>query len=143
MLKRILVVDDHRIVREGIINSLTSSLKKTEFGEAATAAETIQSVINFRWDLVILDINMPGRDGLEVLKEIKDRHPEIPVIILSMHPEDQFAVKSLKSGASAYLTKDIPGKELANAIRTILKGERYLTPSIAGLIADEIYLVYN
>jgi len=93
---------------------------------------------NEQWDLVILDISMPGRSGLEVLKDIKTNYPKIPVIIFSMYPEDQFAVRSIKAGASAYFSKDISSKELEKAITKILKGEHFFTPSIAALLTDEL-----
>lgn len=135
---RILIADDHSVVRNGIMKSLTSKLSDIEFGEAANSAEIINMVHASKWDLVILDICMPGRDGIEILKDVKSGNPETPVIIFSMYPEDQFAVRAIKSGASAYLNKDISSKELAIAVKTVLKGEKYLTNSIAGLITDEL-----
>ena len=140
---KILIVDDHSIVRKGIIKSLSSSFPKAEFGEAANAAEIMQRILVANWDMVILDINMPGRSGLEVLKEIKAANPLLPVIIFSMYPEDQFAIRSIRAGASAYLTKDISSKEFAIAVKTILKGERYFSPSIAALISNELQDNYN
>jgi two-component system, NarL family, invasion response regulator UvrY len=134
----ILVADDHGVVREGVMKSIRSNFPNAIFGEASNAAEVLRLVDESAWKLVILDINMPGRNGMEVLKEIKERHPQTPVIIFSMYPEDQFAVRSLKAGASAYLTKDISSKELSEAIRIILRGERYLTNSIAELITNEL-----
>ena len=135
---RILIVDDHSLLRRGIINSLSASLPEAEFCEAGNAAETIRSIKKERWDLVILDINIPDRNGLDVLKEIKENYPEIPVIIFSMYPEDQFALRSIRAGASAYLTKDISVNEFAKAIRRIIKGERYLTSTLMELITNEI-----
>jgi two-component system, NarL family, invasion response regulator UvrY len=135
---RILVADDHSIVREGIIKALSVNFPGAEFGEASNAAEVMKKVNESKWSLVILDISMPGRNGMDVLKEIKAAFPEIKVIIFSMHPEDQFAVRAIKAGAAAYLTKDIPTKKLAEAIERILRGERYLTPSLTDLITNEI-----
>lgn len=135
---RILIADDHSVVRNGIIRSLTSSFPAAEFGEAGNAVEVLRLVNYARWSLVILDINMPGRSGMEVLKEIKASYPLIPVIIFSMYPEDQFAIRAMKAGASAYLTKDISSKELEKAIKGILQGERYFTPSIAELLTNEL-----
>ena len=140
---KILIVDDHSIVRNGIIKSLSPSFPKAEFGEAGNAAEIMQRILETSWDMVILDINMPGRSGLEVLKEIKASNPLLPVIIFSMYPEDQFAIRSIRAGASAYLTKDISTKEFAIAVKTILKGERYFSPSIAALITNELQDNYN
>ncbi len=140
---KILIVDDHSIVRNGIIKALSPSFPKAEFGEAGNAAEIMQRILETSWDMLILDINMPGRSGLEVLKEIKASNPLLPVIIFSMYPEDQFAIRSIRAGASAYLTKDISSKEFAHAVKTILKGERYFSPSIAALITNELQDNYN
>ena len=133
---KILVADDHSVVRNGVIKSLLVSFPYAEFGEAANAVEIARLFHEVKWDLVILDISMPGRNGLEVLKEIKTSHPEIPVIIFSMYPEDQFAVRSIKAGASAYIMKDVSAIELSEAIKRILKDGTYLTPKIAGLIIN-------
>lgn len=135
---RILIADDHSIVRNGIIKILSSGLPNVEFGEAADSIEVLRILHQAKWHLVILDINMPGRSGMDVLKEIKSHHPSLPVVIFSMYPEDQFAVRAMKAGASAYLTKDISSKELEKAIRVILSGEQYYTPSIAALITNEL-----
>lgn len=135
---RILIADDHSVVRNGIIKSLTSCFSGIEFGEASDSVEALKQIGNQHWDLVILDISMPGRSGLEVLKEIKEGYPQLPVIIFSMYPEDQFAVRAIKTGASAYFSKDISSKELEKAIETILKGDRYFSPSVAALMMDEI-----
>lgn len=135
---RILIADDHSVVRNGIIKSLTSSFPIAEFGEAGSAIEVLHVVGNVKWNLIILDINMPGRSGMDVLKEIKANYPSIPVIIFSMYPEDQFAIRAMKAGASAYLTKDISSRELEKAIRNILNGERYFTPTIALLMSNEL-----
>lgn len=135
---RILVADDHSIVRNGIMKSLSDNFRTIEFAEASNASEIMQHIHNSKWDLVTLDINMPGRNGMDVLKDIKETHPEIPVIIFSMYPEDQFAVRAIKAGASAYLTKDISSKNLSEALRKILNGGTFLTPSIAELITSEL-----
>lgn len=135
---KILLADDHSVVRNGIIKSLTPSFPNVDFGEASNANEVLRLISQVKWNLVILDLNMPGRSGMDVLKEIKSNHPSIPVIIFSMYPEDQFAIRAMKAGASAYLTKDISSKELEKAIREILSGERYFKPSIAALLANEL-----
>ena len=133
-----MIADDHSVVRNGIIKSLTPSFPQVQFGEAGNAIEALQVINQEKWNLVILDINMPGRSGMDVLKEIKVNYPSIPVIIFSMYPEDQFAIRAMKAGASAYLTKDISSKELEKAIKGILNGERYFTPSIAALMTNEL-----
>lgn len=135
---RILIADDHSIVRNGIIKLLSSCFPNVEFGEASDAFEVMRILHQSKWNLVILDINMPGRSGMEVLKDIKSYYPTLPVVVFSMYPEDQFAVRAMKSGASAYLTKDISAKEMEKAIKAILNGEQYFTPSIAALITNEL-----
>lgn len=135
---KILVADDHSVVRNGILKSLMANFPDARFGEAGNAADVMRLVYEEKWDLVILDINMPGRSGMDVLKDIKESYPKTPVIIFSMYPEDQFAVRSIKAGASAYLTKDISSQELENAVRKIVRGERYLSPTVAELITNEL-----
>ncbi|MEI7829218.1 MAG: response regulator transcription factor [Prolixibacteraceae bacterium] len=135
---KILVADDHSVVRAGIINSLSAKFSDVEFGEASNSAEILNLVHTTEWNLVLLDIFMPGRNGLEVLKEIKSGYPDLPVIIFSMYPEDQFAVRAIKTGASAYLNKDISSKELARIVRLILNGERYLSDTVVNLITNEL-----
>lgn len=135
---RILIADDHAIMREGIINSLTRSFPDWDFGEAASSPEILNLVLSEKWDLVLLDINIPGRSGLEILKDIKAVREDLPVIILSMYPEDQFAIRTIKAGASAYLTKDASLPQLIDAIKTISSHRRYITPSVADLMTTEL-----
>lgn len=135
---KILLADDHSVTREGIIKSLASYFPNAKYSEASNASETLQLIHKTRYDLVILDISLPGRNGLDILKEVKSHYPETPVIIFSMYPEDQFAVRALRHGASAYLTKDIPSKELASAIRQIINGERYITHSLIEVITRDL-----
>ena len=134
----ILLADDHSVIREGIIKSLAPNFPHASYSEASNAAEVLQLIHQNRFDLLILDISLPGRNGLDVLKEVKLYYPGTPVIIFSMYPEDQFAVRSIRDGASAYLTKDIPAKELAFAIRQILNGEKYITSSLMDLITNDL-----
>lgn len=135
---KILIADDHSVTREGIIKSLATYIPNARYSQASNAAEVFQLIHKTGFDLVILDISMPGRNGLDVLKEIKSSYPAIPVIIFSMYPEDQFAIRAIRDGASAYLTKDIPSKELVIAIRQIINGERYLTPSLIEIITNDL-----
>lgn len=135
---KILIADDHSVTREGIIKSLAAYFQDAKYSEASNAAEILQLVHKTQYDLVILDISLPGRNGLDVLKEVKSNYPEIPVIIFSMYPEDQFALRSIRDGASAYLTKDISSKELAVAVKQILNGERYLTHSLMEIITKDL-----
>lgn len=135
---KILIADDHGVIRHGIMKSLSESFPGAEYYEASNATEIMHQVHSNRLDLVVLDISMPGRNGLEILKEVKGNYPDIPVVIFSMYPEDQFAVRSIRDGAAAYLTKNISSKELVEAVRIILKGERYLTPPVVKLITNEL-----
>ena len=133
---RILITDDHALVRQGLKLILADHFKKAVFGEARNATEALEAVWKHKWDVVLLDITMPGRNGLEVLKEIKRSKPKLPVLVLSMHPEDQFAVRLLKAGAAGYLTKESAGEELAGAIKKVLSGGRYISPSLAERMAS-------
>jgi len=133
---RILLTEDHAVVRQGLKLILADHFKKAVFGEAQNATEALDLVWNEKWDVVVLDITLPGRNGLEVLKEIKRSRPKLPVLILSMHPEDQFAVRLLKAGAAGYLTKESAGEELAGAIRKVVGGGRYISPALAERMAS-------
>jgi len=124
------------VVRQGLKLILADHFKRAVFGEARNAQEAIDSVHRNGWDVVVLDINMPGRSGLEVLKEIKRAKPKLPVLILSMNPEDQFAVRMLKAGAAGYLTKESAGGELVGAIEKVTNGGRYISPSLAERMAS-------
>jgi two-component system, NarL family, invasion response regulator UvrY len=114
---------------------LADDFKDALFGEASTGEEALNQVFKEKWDAVILDITMPGRTGLEVLREIKKFRPKLPVLVLSMHPEDQFAVRVLKAGASGYMTKESAPQELVGAIKKVLAGGRHVSPSLAELMA--------
>jgi len=133
---RILITEDHAVVRQGLKLILADHFKKAVFGEARNATEALALVWKERWDVVVLDITLPGRSGLEVLKEIKRSRPRLPVLILSMHPEDQFAVRLLKAGAAGYLTKESAGEELAGAIKKVVAGGRYISPALAERMAS-------
>ena len=109
---KILLADDHAVVRHGLKQILADEFKKATFGEARNAQEALDLVWKENWDVVVLDITMPGRSGLEVLREIKKSKPKLPVLVLSMHPENQFAVRVLKRGASGYMTKESAPEEL-------------------------------
>ena len=136
MAMKILITEDHAVVREGLKLILADHFKKAVFGEARTATEALALVWKEKWDVVLLDITLPGRSGLEVLKEIKRSRPKLPVLILSMHPEDQFAVRMLKAGAAGYLTKESAGEELVGAIKKVIGGGRYVSPALAERMAS-------
>jgi len=135
---RILVADDHEVVRKGLVNVLSETLKPIKIDEAINGQEAVSKVLKSEYDLVVLDIKMPGKSGLDVLKEIKQHQPSLPVLILSMHPEEQFAIRAMRAGASGYLTKECAGDELVLAIRKALKGERYISGSLAEILADDL-----
>jgi two-component system invasion response regulator UvrY len=123
-------------VRQGLKLILADQIRDAKFGEARNAHEALARVAENNWDVAVLDITMPGRNGWEVLREIKRLNPKLPVLILSMHPEDQFAVRMLKSGAAGYLTKESAGEELVGAIRKVVSGGRYVSPSLAERMAS-------
>jgi DNA-binding NarL/FixJ family response regulator len=135
---RILIADDHAVVRRGLKQILAEAFARSVFGEATNSQETLERVWKEPWDIVILDLTMPGRSGLDVLKEIKKERPKLPVIILSMHPEDQFAVRLLKAGASGYMTKESAPEELVGAVKKAVAGGRYVSPTLAEKLASLI-----
>jgi len=135
---KILVVDDHAIVRDGLKRLLVDTSDMVVADEASNGEEVINKVGNNDYDLVLLDISLPGRDGLDVLKQLKCTNPQIPVLILSMYPEEHYAVRSLRAGASGYLTKQNSSDELIGAIRKVAQGRRYITPSLAEKLAFEL-----
>ena len=134
----ILIVDDHAIFREGLKRILSDEFKAATFGEAGNATEALERVWKKKWDLVLLDITMHGRTGVDVLKEIRNSASHLPVLILSGHPEEQYAVRVLRAGASGYLTKESASRELCNAIRKLLSGGKYISASLAEQLAEEI-----
>lgn len=131
----ILVADDHAVVRQGVKQILADDFAEAVIGEASNIHEVLDQVNKRRWDIVILDMTMPGRSGLDALKDLKQLHPKLPVLVLSMHPEDQFAVRILKAGASGYLTKDSAAEELVTAIHKVLRGGKYISASLAEVLA--------
>lgn len=128
---RILIADDHAVVRCGLKEILAEEFQPAEFGEAEDGPQTLKLVSKQKWDVVLLDITMPGMNGLEVLKNLKSMRPNLPVLMLSMHPEDQYAVRALKAGASGYLTKETAPEELVAAVTKALARQKYVSPSLA------------
>ena len=122
-------------MRHGLKQILAEEFKKAVFGEARNAQEALDLVWKENWDIAILDITMPGRSGLQVLREIKKSKPKLPVLVLSMHPENQFAVRVLKRGAAGYMTKESASAELVGAVRKVLAGGRYVSNSLAEKLA--------
>ena len=135
---RILVADDHEVVRKGLVKVLAEILQPIKVDEAINGQEALSKVLKGEYDLVVLDIKMPGKSGLDVLKEIKQHKPKLPVLILSMHPEEQFAIRAMRAGASGYLTKECAGDELVLAVRKTLKGERYISSTLAEILAGDL-----
>jgi two-component system, NarL family, invasion response regulator UvrY len=135
---RALIADDHTIVRRGLMEILTRELHDAVCGEAENAQQVLAQIRAHDWDLVILDINMPGRSGLEVLVDLKRERPKLPVLILSMHPEEQYGKRMLKAGAAGYMSKDADPDELIKAIRKVLAGGRYVSPVLAEALALDL-----
>lgn len=135
---KILIADDHAIVRSGLkqIVAETNDIQVTH--EAASGKETLDKIRQHQVDAVILDISMPDKHGLDILKDIKLQNPQIPVLILSMHPEEQYAIRALKSGAAGYLTKESIPQELLNAIRKVAAGKKYISVAFSERIAASL-----
>jgi two-component system, NarL family, invasion response regulator UvrY len=137
---KIFIADDHPVVRMGIKQILSEVKDMTVADEAGTGQETIKKVVKNDYDVILLDISMPGRNGLDILRELKNKKPKIPVLILSIYPEDQYAVRVLKLGAAGYLTKESVPEELINAIRKVANGRKYISASLAEKLASDLEL---
>lgn len=135
---RLLIGDDHAVVRKGMKQILAETKDIVVADEAGNGREVLEKVRKIDFDMVLLDISMPGRDGLEILKELKSLKPKLPVLMLSMYPEEQYAVRSLRSGASGYLTKDSAPDELISAIRKVSSGGKYVSASLAEKLAHKL-----
>ena len=137
-MKNILIADDHPIVREGLKQILSKSVDVVSVDEASNGNEALIKIGENDYDLILLDISMPGRDGFDTLAQIRHDKPEIPVLILSMHPEEHYAKRALKSGAAGYLSKNRAQDELLIAIQRVAKGEKYITSSLAEKLAYDL-----
>jgi len=137
MLK-ILLVDDHAVVRRGLRQILEEEIPGVVCGEAGDAEGALHHLSERGWDVLILDITLPGPSGLDVVKQAKQRWPELPVLVLSMHPEDQYAMRVLKIGAAGYMTKETAPDELVRAIRQVLHGGKYVSASLAEKLAGSV-----
>ena len=137
-MKRILIADDHEIVRRGLRQILTDEFPGLQVGDAANARDAVEAVRKRAWDAVLLDINMPGRSGLEVLEELKRLRPTMPVVVLTAFPEEDYAVRAFKLGASGYVSKESASDELLAALRKALAGGRYVTASLAEKLAASV-----
>lgn len=132
---KVLIADDHPIVRQGLRQILGGTTDMGVAGEAVNSQEALDQVRLGGWDVLVLDITMPGRSGFDILKELKYEQPNLPVLVLSIHAEEQLAVRVLKAGASGYLTKENAPEELVKAIRKVVSGGRYISPSLAESLA--------
>ena len=137
-MTRILIADDHAVLRSGLKEILMRDLDGVTWGEAENGQQVLDQVQSHDWDLLILDISMPGRGGLDVLSDLKGLRPKLPVLVLSMYPEDQYGRRVLKAGASGYLNKDSAPEELIKAVRKLLSGGRYVSPALAETLASDL-----
>jgi DNA-binding NarL/FixJ family response regulator len=135
---KILIADDHAVFRRGLKETIGEAFPKVTFGEAQTALEAVEGVRQQNWDIVILDISMPGESGLDILNDLKRLRPKLPILLLSMHPEEQYARRALKAGASGYLTKESVPEELKHAVRKIVAGGRYVSATLAEKLAYDL-----
>lgn len=135
---RILIADDHAIVRHGLRQILSELEDMVVTGEAKNGLQALQLVRQGEWDVVLLDVSMPDRNGIDTLKQLKKEYPKLPVLMLSMHPEEHYAIRALKAGASGYLTKQSAPEQLVTAIRQVASGKKYVSPSLAEELANAI-----
>jgi DNA-binding NarL/FixJ family response regulator len=133
---RFLIADDHAIVLKGLKQILLAEYPSAIIEEASDAEDLVKKALAKEWDVVICDLNMPGRSGLDAMKQIKQTSPKLPVLIMSMYPEDQYALRVLKAGASGYLSKDSIHNELIKAVQTVLRGRKFITFSIVEKLVE-------
>jgi two-component system invasion response regulator UvrY len=137
---RILIADDHAIIRRGLKQILLEEYPSAIVEEVNDAEGVIKKTGSDEWDIIISDLSMPGRSGLDVVQHVKQNFPKLPVLILSIHPEEQYAIRALKAGAAGYLSKDAATEELVKAVQRVLQGRKYISPAIAEKMADELDL---
>jgi len=137
-MTRILIVDDHAVVRKGTKQILSAAFPNSVFGEAATAAEAMALLRNQSWSVVIMDVGLPGRGGLDALKDIKSEYPKLPVLIQSMYGEEQYALRAVRAGASGYITKESSADALAGAIQKILQGGKYISAALGEALVTSL-----
>lgn len=134
----VLIADDHAIVRQGLKQILSETEDLIITGEADDGSEALQLARLQPWDVFLLDVSMPNRNGIDTLKQLKKEFPRLPVLILSMHPEEQYALRALKAGASGYLTKQSAPEQLVNAIRQVASGKKYVSPAVAQQLIEAL-----
>jgi two-component system, NarL family, invasion response regulator UvrY len=132
---RILIADDHPLFRQGLAELITREFGAVIIVEAGTAAEMLDLVRTQEWDAVVMDVSMPGRSGPEALRDVKQERPRLPVLVLSMHAEDQYAVRMIKAGANGYVTKAAAAGDVCKALKQLLAGEKYISPSVGERLA--------
>jgi DNA-binding NarL/FixJ family response regulator len=137
-MMRILVIDDHVAIRRGVSEMLESSFPEVVFGFAESEAEALQQMQSQNWDAAILDLNLKARGGLDLIRSLKDRQPQMRVLVYTMHPEEHFGLMALRAGADGYLTKDAEPEELIQATKRILSGSRYISPNLAEYLAQAV-----
>ena len=135
---QILITDDHAVIRKGLKQILNEEFPSSEIDEAADAETAIKLTLSGKYDVVISDLSMPGRSGLDVVHHMKQYFPKTPVLILSMHPEEQYAIRALKAGAAGYLSKDTAPEELVKAVNRVMQGRKYISSTIADKLFNEI-----
>ena len=133
---QILIADDHSVVRKGLRLILAEAYPHAQIDEVPDAIDLLKKVAKQAYTVIISDITMPGRSGVEIIREVKEYAPKTPILVLSVHAAEEYAVRAIKAGASGYLTKDSAPDELVKAVEYILRGKRYITPDIAELLAD-------
>ena len=138
MIRRVLLVDDHTMVRDGVLHLLTDEFPDIDVGCASTSEMALGMLAAQPWDLVVLDVSIPGRGGLDILRHIKQTHPACAVIIYTMHPEDQFGLRAMKYGADAYVTKDQPADVLLAAVHRVSQGKKYISEPLSQALAAAI-----
>ncbi len=134
----IIIVDDHAVVRKGIIQMIADNLNFYQIDEASSGNELLEKVKTNKYDIVILDISMPGKDGLDTIKELRQVSPDTPVLVFSMYPEDQYAIRLLKAGASGYLNKDCETSEFLKAVERVSKGLKYISPQLGEILISNL-----
>lgn len=140
---RILIADDHAIIRKGLKQIIEENPEMTVTAEASDGVEALRKIRESGCDVVLLDISMPGKNGIDVLKQVREEYPRLPVLILSMYPEDQYAVRLIKAGATGYLTKECAPAEVVNALRRVAGGKKYISPAVAEMLADDVGMAYD
>ena len=135
---KVLIVDDHVVVRDGVKRIVTEQLGNCVFGEAQSSHEALDLAKESKWDVIVLDITLGGTNGIETLKELKQISPRTPVLILTMHSEEQYARRAFKAGAAGYITKDVSRSELSKALKRVIEGGRYVSPALVDRLVFDI-----